>query len=96
MPVYEKRVITQPEIYIIGSKVNQLIYTLVCNYMPNIRILAKSVLHIFCSQGYSIHVQKKKGHNSRTRPVEEKGIRVRLFFMYMPHIKFQDSSLSGS
>ena len=34
-------------------KVNQFIYTLVCNYMPNIRILAKAVLHIFCSQGCS-------------------------------------------
>ena len=37
----------QPEIYGIGSKVNQFIYTLVCNYMPNIRILAKAVLKIF-------------------------------------------------
>ena len=26
----------------------------------------------------------------------KKKIRVRLFFMYMPHIKFQDSSISGS
>ena len=39
--------------YRIHSKVNQFIYTLVCNYMPNIRILAKAVLQIFCSQGYS-------------------------------------------
>ena len=37
----------------IGSKVNQFIYTLVCNYMPNIRILAKAVLQIFCSKGCS-------------------------------------------
>ena len=37
----------------ICSKVNQLTYTLVCNYMPNIRILAKGVLQIFCSQGCS-------------------------------------------
>ena len=37
----------------IYSKVNQFIYTLVCNYMPNIRILAKVVLQIFCSQGCS-------------------------------------------
>ena len=34
-------------------KVNQFIYTLVCNYMPNIRILLKAVLHLFCSQGCS-------------------------------------------
>ena len=26
----------------------------------------------------------------------KKEIRVRLFFMYMPHMKFQDSSISGS
>ena len=32
------------EIYGIGSNVNQFIYILVCNYMPNIRILAKVVL----------------------------------------------------
>ena len=37
----------------VGSKVNQFIYTLVCYYMPNIRILAKLVLQIFCSQGCS-------------------------------------------
>ena len=37
----------------IYSKVNQFIYTLVCNYMPNIRILAKAILKIFCSQGCS-------------------------------------------
>ena len=34
-------------------KNNQFIYTLVCNYMPNIRILAKEVPQLFCSQGYS-------------------------------------------
>ena len=47
----QKRRVTQPEMYGIGSKVNQFIYTLVCNYMPNIRTLAKAVLKIFCSQG---------------------------------------------
>ena len=36
----------QPKIYGIGSKINQFIYTLVCNYMPNIRILAKAVFQI--------------------------------------------------
>ena len=44
----QKRGITQPKIYGIGSKVNQIIYILVCNYMPNIRILAKAVFQIFC------------------------------------------------
>ena len=37
----------------IRSKVNQFIYTLVCKYMPNIRILAKAVLQIFRSPGCS-------------------------------------------
>ena len=37
----------------IYSKVNQLIYTLVSNFMPNITILAKVVLQIFRSQGCS-------------------------------------------
>ena len=41
---------TPPKIYGIGSKVNQFINTLVCNNMQNIRILAKAVLKIFCSQ----------------------------------------------
>ena len=39
--------------YGLCSKVNQFIYTLVCNYMQNIRILAKAVLQIFCLQGCS-------------------------------------------
>ena len=45
--------VTQPKIYGIVSKVKQFIYTLVCNYMPNIRILAKAVLQLFFSQGCS-------------------------------------------
>ena len=66
-----KRGITPPKICGIGSKVNQLIYILVCNYMPNIRILAKAVLQIFCSHGF--HKKSKKVHISRTtRLVEEK------------------------
>ena len=48
-----KRRVTQQKIYWKGSKVNQFIYTLVCNYMPDIRILAKAALQIFCSQGCS-------------------------------------------
>ena len=62
----QKRRVRQPEIYGIGSKVNQFIYTLVCNYMPNIRILAKAVLKIFCSHGcsYTKCLCSKKGNNS--------------------------------
>ena len=50
--------VTQPKIYGIASKVNHFIYTLVCNYMPNIRILASAVLQIFCTQGFSYIVEK--------------------------------------
>ena len=58
-----KRGVTQPKIYRIGSKVNQFINTLVCTYMPNIRILAKAVLQIFCSQGCPIQTAyvRKRG-----------------------------------
>ena len=61
-----KRGITQPKIYGISLKVNQFIYTLICTYMPNIRILAKSVLQIFCSQGcsYTKCLCPKKANNS--------------------------------
>ena len=54
------------KIYRIGSKVNQFMYTLVCNYMPNIRILAKAVLKIFCSEGcfYTKCLCPKKETNS--------------------------------
>ena len=50
----------------ICSKFNQFIYTLVCTYMPNIRILALAVLQIFCSQGssYTKCLCPKKGNNS--------------------------------
>ena len=53
-----KKGITQPKIDGISSKVDQFIYTLVCNYMPNIGILPETVLQIFCSQGCSYIVQK--------------------------------------
>ena len=58
--------VTQPNIYGIGSKVNQFIYTLVCNYKPNIRNIAKAVLQLFCSQGcsYTKYLYLKKGSNS--------------------------------
>ena len=61
-----KRGVTQPKIYGIASKFNQFINTLVCNYMPNIRILAKAVLKIFFSQGcsYTKCLCPKKGNNS--------------------------------
>ena len=60
----QKTGVTQPKIYGIGSKVNQFIYTLVCNYIPNIRILAKAVLQLFCSQGcfYTKCLCLKKGN----------------------------------
>ena len=61
-----KREISQPKINGIGSNVNQFINTLVCTYMPNIRILDKAVLKIFCSQCCSNTkcLYPKKGNNS--------------------------------
>ena len=55
MPVSRKQEypVTQPKIYGKSSKVNHFIFILVCNYMPIIRILAKAVLQLFCSQGCS-------------------------------------------
>ena len=44
-----KRGITQLNIFGILSKVNQVIYTLDPNYMPNIMSLAQPALQIFCS-----------------------------------------------
>ena len=87
-----KRGVTQPKIYGIGSKLNQFIYTLVCNYMPNIRILAKAVLKIFCSQGcsYTIYVCPKRGI---TQPkIYRIGSEVNQFIYilvcnYMPNIR---------
>ena len=61
-----KRGITQQKIYRIGSKVNHFIYILVCDHMPNIRILALGVLQIFSSQGcsYTKCLCPKKGNSS--------------------------------
>ena len=61
-----KRRVTQPEIYRIGLKFNQFIYILVCNYIQNIKFLAKVVLKIFCSQGgsYTKCLCPKQGTNS--------------------------------
>ena len=88
----KKKRVTQPKIYGIGSKVNQFIYTLVCNYMPNIRSLAKAVLKIFCSQGcsYTKCLCPKKGN----KPPKIFGIGVKVNqFIYtlvcncMPNIR---------
>ena len=58
----QKTGVIQPKIYGVGSKVNQFIYTLVCNYMPTIRILAKAVLSYFVHKIVPIQM-----------PVSEKG-----------------------
>ena len=81
-----------PKIYGIGSKVNHFINTLVCNYMPNIRILAKAVLKIFCSQGcsYTKCLCPKKGNNSteslRNR-FKSLSVLNTLVCNYMPNIR---------
>ena len=53
-----KREITQPKIYGIGSKVNQFIYILVRNYMPNIRVLALAVFFRY-SANKVVHTVEK-------------------------------------
>ena len=60
--------------YGIRSKVNQFIYTSVCNYMPNIRIVAKVVLQIFRSQSCfytKCLCPKKTKSNSKRRNYTE-------------------------
>ena len=47
---WSKKKIIQNFIMEYVLKVNQFIYILVCNYRQNVRILAKAVLQIFCSQ----------------------------------------------
>ena len=49
--------VAQPKIYGIDLKVNKFIFTLVCNYIPNIRNLAKAALQLFCSQGCSYNTK---------------------------------------
>ena len=88
-----KRRITPPKIFGIGVKVNQFIYTFVCNYMPNIRILAKAVLQIFCSQGssYTKCLCLKKGSNS-TKNLQNRFKSNQFIYIlictYMPNIRF--------
>ena len=87
-----KRGITQPKISGIASKVIHFIYTLVCTYMPNIRILAKVVLQIFCSQGCS-HTKclcLKKGSNSTENLCNRFKINQFIYTLvcnYMPNIR---------
>ena len=53
--------------------------------MPNIRVLAKAVLQIFCSQVF--HTKSKKGHNYRTtRLVEEKNTGPLIFHVHATYI----------
>ena len=95
----QKTGVTQPKIYGIGSKVDQFIYTLVCNYMPNIRILAKAVLQLFSSQGcsYTKCLCLKKGN----KPIENfwnkfKSLSVHLHLGLQLYAKYQNPSQSGS
>ena len=78
---------------------NQFIYTLVCNYMPNIRILSKAILQIFCSQdcSYTKCVCLKKG-NKPTKNFRI-GSKVNQFHLYLGlllYAKYQDPSQTGS
>ena len=91
--------VTQPKTYGICSKVNQFIYTLVCTYMPNIRILAKAVLQIFCSQGCSCTkcLCPKKGNNS-TQNLQNR-FKIQSLHLHLGlylYAKYQDPSQRGS
>ena len=85
--------------YTICSKVNQFIYTLVCNYMQNIRILAKAVLQIFCSQGcsYTKCLCPKKGDNSSKNLRKSfKSLSLHLHLGLYLYARYQDPSQSSS
>ena len=73
-------------------KSNQFIYTLVCTYMPNIRILAKAVPQIFCSQGcyYTKCLCRKKGSNSTENlwnRIKIKSVHQHFGLYHMPNIR---------
>ena len=81
-----------PKIYGIGSKVNQFINTLVCNYMPNIRILPKAVLQIFCHKVVPIQNAYVRKRGITPPKVYGKGSKVNQFINtlvcnYMPNIR---------
>ena len=69
--LYKMSMSEKAKFYGIGSKVNQFIYILFCNYMPNIRSLALAVLQIFCSQD-CLYIVEKGDNSKTTRLVEEK------------------------
>ena len=95
-PLKEKKIRTSLRNH---SKVNQFIYTLVCNYMPNIRILSKAVLQIFCSQGcsYTKCLCLKKG-NKPTKIFRKrlKNVSVYLHLGLLLYAKYQNPSEIGS
>ena len=68
------------------SKVNQFMYTLICNYMPNIRILAKAVLKVVpiqnaCILKTGVTPPKSYGIDSKVDQLI-----YTLVFNYMPYI----------
>ena len=79
-------------------KVNQVTYTFETICKPNIMTLAQAVLEIFCSQG-SIDFQwesRKNVEKGLQLTKKKKKICVRLIFVLIPHIKFQDHISKGS
>ena len=89
----QKGGVTQPKIYGIGSKVNQFIFTLIYAKYQDPSLSGSSDI-LFAR--LFIHSQKRGITPERQDQQRKKKIRFSLFFMYMPHIKFQDSSISGS
>ena len=98
MPVSEKRRVTQPKICGLASKVNQFIYTLVCNYMPNIRILAKVVLRCFVHKVVPIQnacVRKRRVTQPKTYGIGSKPNQFIYILVcnYMPNIRILTSEV---
>ena len=71
------------------SKVNQVIYSLASISIPNMKALAQTLFEISFTQDFF-----SKGDNSeRGRNSEKKKNTGHLFFMRIPCMKFQDTSI---
>ena len=61
-----------------------------------VRLTGRPDMALYVYRGRKTTIQTIQSKLQNPRTGEGKKIRVRLFFMYMPHLKFQDSSISGS
>ena len=94
-----KRGVTLLMFYGIRSKVNQIVYTLILNCMPNVRILNDISRYrvdkvFYCYNANRIEL--KNEHNFAVLGPRVKKIRLCLLFVIMLCIKYQVSSISHS